>query len=171
MAFAPSKMTFREQPQSLPQEWNRLTERIIGAAMEVHTHLGPGLREKFYEHALLHELTLRGIKWDQQVPFRVLYKDKDLGIQLIDTVAEGLVILELKAATVTDVDKSQLVGYLRFTGLPLGLLINFHVARLREGIIRKINWPPKHEPGAVRIISPPSSESSVLSSAPSVFTP
>lgn len=169
MTFDPSKMA-PTRDHGVPDDWNKLTERIIGAAMEVHTHLGPGLREKFYEMALLHELTLRGMRWAQQVPFRVLYKEKDIGIQLVDTVVEDLVLLELKAALVTEVDRSQLVGYLRFTGLPLGLLINFHVAHLKDGISRKVNWPPKHDSGVVRAISPPSSSaSSVLTSPPSVF--
>ena len=69
-----------------------------------------------------------------------------------------------------NVDKAQLVGYLRFTGLPLGLLINFHVSHLKEGVIRKINCPPARTTGVVRAFPPPSSSaSSVLSSESSVF--
>jgi GxxExxY protein len=167
MEFDPSKMVAQRR-DNLPDEWNRLTERVIGAAMEVHSLLGPGLREKFYELALLHELTKRGMRWAQQVPFRVIYKECDLGVQFVDTIVEDTVVLELKAAAVTEVDRAQLIGYLRFTGLPLGLLINFQVAHLRDGISRKINWPPADRT-TVRSIRPPSSSvTSVIPSPSSV---
>jgi GxxExxY protein len=170
MTFDPAKMSISRE-QQMPAEWNRLTERIIGAAMEVHSNLGPGLREKLYELAMLRELTLRGLRWAQQVPFRVVYKEHDLGLQLVDTIVEDLVVLEFKAASVTEVDKAQLVGYLRFTGLPLGLLINFHVPHLKDGITRKINWPPTRASPAVRSTSTYSfSEPSASTSEPSVFS-
>jgi GxxExxY protein len=134
--------------------------------MEVHSHLGPGLREKFYEQAMVLELRRMGLRVGRQVPFRVFYKGEDLGIQTVDTVVEECVHLEFKAvAKVTETDLAQLVGYLRFTDLPLGLLINFNVASLRKGgIFRRINWPPKER----RINWPPKERSAaiVVESAP-----
>jgi GxxExxY protein len=128
----------------VPLEWNALTRRIIGAAIEVHRHLGPGLREKFYEQAMVHELESIGLRVARQVPFRVEYKGKDLGVQVIDTVAESLVVLEFKSVErLSEIDHAQIIGYLRFSGLPLGLLFNFNVAQLKEaGVHRKINYPP-----------------------------
>jgi GxxExxY protein len=131
-----------QHPQ-IPAEINELTRRIIGAAIEVHKNLSPGLRENMYERALVRELTLAGLRVERQVPFHVHYKGEDLGVQIVDLIVEGLVIIECKSVDrLTDRDEAQLLGYLRFTGLPVGLLINFNVARLTTGITRRINYPP-----------------------------
>jgi len=140
--FDPSQMAV-VRGDSIPDEWNALTSRVIGCAMTVHSALGPGLRESLYEEAMLHEMQLNGLHVAQQVGFRIVYKGREIGLQTIDLIVEDRVILELKSVVqVREVDSAQLVGYLRFTGLPLGLLINFHTPLLKDSIVRKINWPP-----------------------------
>jgi len=118
-----------------------LTEQVIGAAIEVHRALGPGLLESAYEECLCHELRLRGLKFQRQVPLPVSFK----GIHLycgyrMDILVEDSVILELKCVEhVLRVHEAQLLTYLRMTGTRVGLIVNFHVAALvRGGIIRKI---------------------------------
>jgi GxxExxY protein len=124
----------------VPAEWNRLTEQVIGAAMEVHSTLGPGLLERLYENALCVELGLRNISFERQAPIRMSYKGTDIGDQVMDLVVGGVLILELKAIErVNDVHLAQLVSYLRSSTLPLGLLINFNVTRLKDGIFRRVN--------------------------------
>ncbi len=141
-------------PSGFPPELNALSYKIIGAAMEVHTHLGPGLREKFYEKALLHELSLRGVRVDRQVPFVVTYKGEELPVQVVDTVVDRTLVLELKAARgETEEDHGQLIGYMNLCGFPIGLMINFGRAHLRDGIHRKINYPPRTS-SATRVRSP-----------------
>ena len=99
---------------ALPPELDQLSHRVIGAAIEVHSHLGPGLREKMYETALICELKRRGIPVEQQVPFHVFYKGEDLGLQVIDVVVASRLIVECKScASVIERDHSQLVGYLQ----------------------------------------------------------
>jgi GxxExxY protein len=148
-------------PPGWPEELNQLSHDIIGAAIEVHTHLGPGLREAMYERALVLEMRRHGLAVGQQVPFHVIYKRDDLGVQVVDVVVESRVIVECKSmAAVTETDKQQLLGYLRFTNSPLGLLINFNVARLVDGVTRKINWPIVPRSDAVRVRA---NSSSVLS--------
>ncbi len=127
-------------PVDIPDAWNRLTESVISAAMEVHSLLGPGLAEKLYEEALCHELTLRGLSYERQLTVRLKYKGIVLPEQRLDLVVEQLVIVELKAIErVPEVHLATLVGYLTATNLPLGLLINFHAARLKDGLSRRIN--------------------------------
>ncbi|MCC6320597.1 MAG: GxxExxY protein [Phycisphaerales bacterium] len=127
----------------LPARFNEVTRGVIGAAIEVHKVMGPGHREQYYERALRHELGLAGLSSEAQVPFKVSYKGMELGTQVIDLVVEGVVIVECKCVeAVLDVHQAQLLGYLRFTGLPVGLLLNFHVARLTDGLTRRINYPP-----------------------------
>lgn len=144
MVFDPSKMTsrsFNSDPRALPPELNALTSRIIGCAIEVHRHLGPGLREYMYERALERELRDAGLRVARQYPFVVHYKGQPLGEQTIDMVVEHTVIVENKAvAKVNDTDHAQL---LQLAELPVGLRINFHSTMLKEGIIRKANYPPK----------------------------
>lgn len=124
----------------VPDEWNALTRRIIGCAMEVHSHLGPGLLERLYEDALAFELKAAGIRVDRQVEVRIPYKGIVLAGQRLDLVVEGLVVLEIKAvAEVADVHLAQLVSYLRGADLPIGLLLNFHASRLKEGLFRRLN--------------------------------
>ena len=118
-----------------------LTEQIIGAAIEVHRHLGPGLLESTYEECLCHELNLRGLQFERQVPLPVVYKGVklDCGYRL-DILVEGEVILELKAVdAVLPVNEAQLLTYLKLSSKKVGFIINFHVAVLsRGGIVRKV---------------------------------
>ena len=118
-----------------------LTENIIGAAIEVHKTLGPGLLESAYEECLCHELHLRGINFQRQVPLPVRYKEINLDCGYrIDLVVENCVILELKCVEhVLPVHEAQLITYLKLTGKRVGLIFNFHVAVLmRGGLVRKI---------------------------------
>lgn len=129
----------------VPDAWNRLTESIIGAAMEVHSILGPGLAEKIYEEAMCHELSLRSISFQRQRTIRLEYKSLPLPEQRLDLLVQELVVVELKAIErVPEAHLATLVGYLYAADMPLGLLINFHALRLKDGIHRKIN------PSAVR---------------------
>jgi GxxExxY protein len=117
-----------------------LTAQIIGAAMEVHTALGPGLLESTYEAALTHELGSRGIRCARQLELPVEYK----GIRLdcgyrIDVLVEGEVILELKAVDkLLPIHEAQLLTYLKLSGKRCGLLLNFNVLRMKEGIKRMV---------------------------------
>ncbi|SRR5579872_1404134 len=118
-----------------------LTEGVIGAAIEVHRGLGPGLLESAYEECLCHELHLRGIRFERQVPLPVEYKGVklDCGYRL-DLVVENVLILEIKCVEhVLPVHEAQLLTYLKMTGKRVGLILNFNVAALtRGGIIRKV---------------------------------
>ncbi len=123
------------------EDSDKLSRDIIGAAIEVHRTLGPGLLESAYEVCLGHELELRGVAFERQVPLPVMYK----GVQLecgyrLDIVVEDLVVVELKAVErIEQVHEAQLLTYLRLTDLWLGLLINFNVPILRQGIKRLVN--------------------------------
>jgi GxxExxY protein len=122
-------------------EINDLSSKIIGAAIEVHKILGPGLLESAYEECLCHELTLRRLSFQRQKPLPVSYKGKhlDCGYRL-DIVVEGAIILELKSCeTIEPIPKAQLLTYLKLSGLNLGLLLNFNTPLLREGIVRVVN--------------------------------
>ena len=118
-----------------------LTEKIIGAAIEVHRALGPGLLESANEECLCHELSLRDLSFQRQVPLPVEYKGVklDCGYRL-DLVVQDSVVLELKCVEHTlPVHEAQLLTYLKLTGKRIGLIINFNVAVLvRGGITRKI---------------------------------
>lgn len=163
MGFDVSKVQGAAEGE-LPREWNELSHAVIGAAIEVHKHLGPGLRERIYELAMVCELKQRGLRVGQQVPFRVHYKGEDLGSQSIDLIVNDLVIVENKSvAEFTDVDEAQLLGYLRFTGLPLGLLINFNKPRLIDGVVRRVNSTRITRSPAVRVDLSPLSASSATS--------
>ncbi len=120
---------------------NVLSERIIGAAVEVHRHLGPGLLESIYEECLSRELTLRGLEHGRQVPLDVHYKGLLLrNAYRVDLLVEGTVLVELKAIeALTDVHTVQLLTYLRAADQRLGLLINFNVPRLWRGVRRVVN--------------------------------
>lgn len=137
-------------------EINQITSEVIGAAMKVHTALGPGLLENAYEQCLIHELRKRGLKVASQVQLPVVYDGVriDLGYRL-DLLVEDVVIVELKAAeTITPVYEAQLISYLKLSGKPVGLLINFHVKHLRHGIKRFVEgkgWenPPRASAASV----------------------
>ena len=114
-----------------------LTEKIIGAAIEVHRALGAGLLESIYEEALCVELGLRHISFERQVDVDVKYKGHIIKGQRIDLLVEGEVVVELKAvANLPQVATAQVLSYLKATGLRRGLLVNFGVSRLVDGIKR-----------------------------------
>jgi len=114
------------------------TSSIIGAAIEVHRHLGPGLLESAYEECLCHELHLRGISFQRQVDLPVSYKGLLLGCGYkIDLIVQQEVVLELKAVeTLLPVHEAQLLTYLKLSGKRVGLLINFNTPLLTRGIKR-----------------------------------
>lgn len=117
-----------------------LTSQIIGAAIDVHRELGPGLLESAYESCLCCELSLRNIPFARQVILPVVYKSMrvDCGYKA-DIVVANKVILELKAIeAITDVHKAQLLAYLRVSGLKIGLILNFNTAVLKNGIVRLV---------------------------------
>lgn len=120
---------------------NEISEMVIGAAIEVHRVLGPGLLESVYEDALCREFHLRGIKYLRQKSVPIPYKGVKLGTDFrLDLLVEDKVILELKAKEkLSSVDKPQLLTYLRLSGKRLGLIINFHVNVLKNGIHRVVN--------------------------------
>ncbi len=120
---------------------NKLSESIIGAAIEVHKYLGPGLLESVYEVCLLEELEQRGLTVQQQVRLPLYYKGSFTNKTfVIDLLIENEVILELKAVDrMSNVFEHQLMTYLKLTQKNLGLLINFNVPRLIDGIRRKVN--------------------------------
>jgi GxxExxY protein len=116
------------------------TGPIIGAAIEVHRNLGPGLLESAYEECLCHELHLRGLEFKRQVELPVLYKGLklDCGYK-IDLVVQDAVILELKVVErLHPIHEAQLLTYMRLTGKQVGLLINFNVPLLTQGIVRMV---------------------------------
>jgi GxxExxY protein len=122
-------------------EWNVLTHKILGACFDVHRAMGAGLLESVYEECLALELGRRGLRFEQQKPIDVLYHGMRIpeGFRL-DFLVEDTVILELKSVEkLHPVHVAQLLSYLKFADRPIGLLINFHTARLREGIKRFLN--------------------------------
>jgi len=116
-----------------------VTEKIISCAIEVHSNLGPGLLESIYEEALAHEFSLRKIRYERQKEIRLRYKGKDIGNHRIDYLVEDEVIVELKAVEFMHrIYEAQLLTYLRALDKRVGLLINFNVIRLKEGVKRLI---------------------------------
>jgi len=125
---------------------NRITEQIIGAAIDVHRALGPGLLESAYAACLAFDLAGLGLKVEQEKPLPVVYRDVrlDCGYRL-DFVVENAVIVEIKAVTeLQPIHHAQLLSYLKLSGLKVGLLINFHERMLKDGIRRIVNdFPDK----------------------------
>jgi GxxExxY protein len=119
---------------------NALSNEVIGAAIEVHKALGPGLLESAYEACLCQELKLRKIPFQQQVPLALNYKGIVLpDVYRMDVVVDGLIVLELKAVERLDpIHEAQLLTYLRLSKIWLGLLINFNVPVLKSGIKRLV---------------------------------
>lgn len=116
-----------------------ITGKIISCAIEVHSTFGPGLLESVYEKALSREFTLRGIRHDKQKEISLTYKGSDVGKHRIDYLVEDEVIVELKATDgVNKIYEAQLLTYLKAAQKRVGLLINFNVERLKEGIKRLI---------------------------------
>jgi GxxExxY protein len=127
------------QPVEPDSELDALAHRVIGAAIEVHRRLGPGLDESLYEEALAIELRLQAIGFARQVIIPVTYRDEIIGEKRLDLVIEGKLILELKAVEqLAPIHKAQVVTYLKITGHKLALLINFNSVLLRNGINRII---------------------------------
>ena len=122
---------------------NALSYRVIGCAIAVHRELGPGLLERTYVLAMAEELNLEGIVRRLDVPAPVLYRGKSLGCGYrMDILVADTIVLELKSVNGTaDIHHKQLMSYLKIAKLPLGLLINFNVSLLRDGITRIINLP------------------------------
>ncbi|MGE5297378.1 MAG: GxxExxY protein [Solirubrobacterales bacterium] len=122
-------------------EVNDASGQVVDAAMRVHSVLGTGPLENAYEACLKHELEKRGLNVEQQVGLPIIYDDMrmDVGYRL-DLLVESSVIVELKAVDrLTPVHKAQLLSYLKLSGRKVGLLINFNVAQLKNGIKRMVN--------------------------------
>jgi GxxExxY protein len=119
---------------------NEITREIIGAAIEVHKQLGPGLLESAYEECLAHELQLRNLRVERQQPVPVVYKQTKLECGYrIDLLVEGRIVVELKSVDgLAPIHEAIILTYLRLSGHRLGLLINFNVSVLKDGIRRFI---------------------------------
>ena len=120
---------------------NQLSNKIIGAAIEVHKALGPGLLESAYEECLCQELELRGLHYERQKPLPVVYKGNklDCGYRL-DVVVENAIVLELKSCEkIEPIYEAQILTYLKLSGLHLGLILNFNVPMMRDGIKRVVH--------------------------------
>lgn len=117
---------------------NELTEKVIGAAIEVHRELGPGLLESAYQRALAHELRLRSIPFEEQKLCPIIYKDLVIDdAYRLDFLIDGLVVVELKTVdALLDVHDAQVLTYLKFTGCHIGLLLNFRATMLTRGLRR-----------------------------------
>jgi GxxExxY protein len=125
--------------EPIPVEDEKLAYQIIGAAIEVHRHLGPGFLESIYQKAMEHELTSQGLLVEPQKDILVPYKDILIEGQRLDLRVGGRVIVELKAVDkLALIHEAQLLSYLKATKLRLGLLINFNVSILKEGIKRLV---------------------------------
>jgi len=123
------------------QELNQISQEIIGAAIVVHSELGPGLLESVYEECLAYELMLRNISFERQKPVPVMYKGKqiDCGFRL-DLLVSDSIVVELKTVEqILPVRQAQLMTYLKLTGCKLGLILNFNVEKLVKGIKRMVN--------------------------------
>lgn len=130
-----------------PRELNSLTRKLIGAAVEVNKHLGPGLLERVYHQAMCLELAAQGIPFESHVPIPVDYKGEDLGFAYeADIVAYGLIVLELKSVDdFSMVHSAQCLNYMALLQKPLGLLLNFNKRYIaREGLktTRHVGAPP-----------------------------
>jgi GxxExxY protein len=123
--------------QVTKQYINSISYKIVGCAIEVHKQLGPGLLESVYETCFRDELISQGLKVERQIPVPIIYKGKDLGTNLVlDLVVNDLVIVEIKAVELMiPVFKAQLLSYLRLTGKPKGLLINFHCENIKDHLV------------------------------------
>jgi GxxExxY protein len=130
----------RQGDSSVDRGENGLSNRIIGAALEVHRALGPGLLESAYRDCLCAELRIRNIKFEKEREIPVEYKNAIVRGYRADIVVEDLVIIECKAAAkIEPLFTAQMLTYLRTSGLHLGLLINFNVILLKDGIHRIVN--------------------------------
>ena len=116
-----------------------IIEKIISSATEVYSQLGPGLLENVYDEALAHEFTLRRIPFERQKEIKLNYKGKDIGWYRVDYLVEDEIFVELKTVeTLQGIHETQLLTYLRALNKKVGLLINFNVGRLKDGIKRLV---------------------------------
>lgn len=122
-----------------------LTERVIGCAVEVHRNLGPGLLESIYRECLLYELTANGIRTEIEKPIPINYKGRIVAAALrIDILVERLVVVEVKSIEVIHpIHLAQVITYLKLTGNPAGLLLNFNAVTLRAGL-RRLDHPERY---------------------------
>ena len=122
-------------------EINQRTGIIVDAAMKVHTFLGPGLLESSYEMCLAHELVSRGFAVTTQYPIRLEYERLRVEVAYrADMLVDGAILVELKAVEkIAPIHEAQLLSYLKLTGFRVGLLINFHELKLKDGIRRRVN--------------------------------
>ena len=136
-----SRINTAEKKAETAEEMNTLTGTIIGAAIEAHRILGPGLLESAYEACLAFELKEQGLKIDRQIELPLIYKNLylDCGYRL-DLLVNDAVVVEIKAiTTIAPIHLAQLTSYLKLTKCRVGLLINFNVTMLRDGITRIVN--------------------------------
>jgi GxxExxY protein len=126
-------------PMRVPDD--ALTRRVIGCAIAVHRELGPGLLENVYETCLCDELEIAGLRYVRQRPLPLIYKGRDHNLHYtMDLVVDEVLVLEIKAVhQIHPTHEAQLLTYLRLSGLPLGLLLNFNAVQLKDGIRRKAN--------------------------------
>lgn len=121
------------------EQENELAKMVVDAAMEVHRTLGPGYLESVYENALAVELESRGISCERQKSISVLYKGESVGEGRIDLLVDGCLVVELKTVeSLAPVHMAQVISYLKAVNQPLGLLINFNVALMKQGIKRVV---------------------------------
>ena len=120
---------------------NEITGTVVNSAMKVHSLLGPGLLESAYQACLAHELRMRGLEVVGQVPLPVVYEGQKLEAGYrIDLVVESRVVVEVKSVeSIHPIHEAQLLSYMRLSGIPVGLLINFNVLHLRDGIKRMVD--------------------------------
>ena len=125
------------------QELNQLTDKVIGAAIDVHRILGPGYQESIYEEALAFELRRSGVEFERQKAFSVKYGEHVVGEGRVDLLIDGRLVVELKAVEkVQPVHRAQVISYLKAMSCQLGLLINFNENLLRSGVHRIIYSDP-----------------------------
>jgi GxxExxY protein len=128
-------------------ELDRITDAVIGAAIDVHRAIGPGLLESAYTSCLAFELAEKGLKVEAEKPLPLIYREVrlDCGYRL-DLLVEARVIVEVKAVeNLLPVHKAQLLSYLRLSGCKVGLLINFNVPQLKSGIVRVVSGLPESQ--------------------------
>ena len=120
---------------------NEISERIIGCAIEVHKILGPGLLESAYEECLFYEIFQTGLRVEKQKPLPLIYKEIKLEVGYrIDLIVENKVLVEIKSVeALNDIHTAQVLTYLKLSGCKLGLLMNFNVLRVKDGIRRLVN--------------------------------
>ncbi len=134
------------------RRWEEVTGEIIGACIEIHREVGPGLLESAYQECLCYELSRRGLAFEREKALPVIYKTVrlDCGYRL-DLIVEQVVVVELKTVdSLLPVHEAQLLTYLKLTGCEVGLLVNFNVAVLKNGLKRMLNTSPSSAPPRLR---------------------